>query len=139
MAAEAAAGAAAGAAVGAAVGATAEAAAGTAARARWLTKAVAYNTRDHRGSQHKQQRARQWVLIVYLRRQERRRHLGQPRNYGPAAEALLDGAEYDAETEDAAGCSDAAAAAGMRQPKPSHWGSISSNQQKNWYRWEGKW
>ena len=31
------------------------------------------------GPQHKQQRARRWALMVCLRRQERRLHLGQPR------------------------------------------------------------
>ena len=38
--------------------------------------------------------------------------------HGPAAEALLEGAKYGAETEDVAGSSDAAAAARMRPPRP---------------------
>ena len=37
--------------------------------------------------------------------------------YGPAAEALLEGAEYVAETKDVMGSSDAAAAAGVRPPR----------------------
>ena len=46
--------------------------------------------------------------------------------HGPAAEALLEGAECGAETEDAAGSSDAAAfefaaAAGMQPPRPEGW------------------
>jgi len=40
---------------------------------------------------------------------------------GPAVEALLEGAEYGTETEDVARSSDAAAAAGMRPPKPVDW------------------
>ena len=43
--------------------------------------------------------------------------------HGPAAEELLEGAEYDAETEDAAGASEAAAAAAaarVRLPRPSN-------------------
>ena len=46
-------------------------AAGAAAGAQWLTKAIASNIHDHRGRQQKQQRARQWILMVYLRQQER--------------------------------------------------------------------
>jgi len=72
----------AGAGAGAAAGAAAaEAAAGAPAGAWWLAKAIASNMHDHRGRQHKQQRAREWILIlmVSLRRQERRLHLGQPR------------------------------------------------------------
>jgi len=38
--------------------------------------------------------------------------------HGPAAEALLKGAEFDVETEDMAGSSEAAAGAGMRPPRP---------------------
>ena len=38
--------------------------------------------------------------------------------HGPAAEALLEGAECGTETEDLAGSSDVAAAAGMRPPRP---------------------
>ena len=38
-----------------------------------------------------------------------------PETHGPAAEALLEGAEYDAETEDSAGASKAAAAAKTKQ------------------------
>ena len=47
----------------------------------------------------------------------------EPAMYGPAAEALLKGAEYGAETEDAAGSSDAAAAAGVRPPRLVDWGA----------------
>ena len=61
------------------VAGVAGAAAGAAAGARWLKKAIASNMHDHRGRQHKQQRARLWILMVYLRRQERWRHKGQPR------------------------------------------------------------
>jgi len=49
-------------------GATADAAQGAAAGARWLTKAIASNMHDHRGPQQKRQRAKQWILMVYLRR-----------------------------------------------------------------------
>ena len=41
--------------------------------------------------------------------------------HGPAAEALLEGAECGTETEDLAGSSDVAAAAGMRPPRPVDW------------------
>ena len=37
--------------------------------------------------------------------------------HGPAAEALLEGAEYGAETEDLAGSLNVAAAAGIRPPR----------------------
>jgi len=37
--------------------------------------------------------------------------------HGPAAEALLEGAEYGAETKDVAGSLNVAAAAGMRPPR----------------------
>jgi len=50
--------------------------------------------------------------------------------HGPAAETLLDGAEYDAETEDAAGASEAAAAR-VRPPRPSNWGAMTQSQKKN--------
>ena len=42
--------------------------------------------------------------------------------YGQPAEVLLEGAEYGAETEDAAGSSDAAAAAGVWPPRLVDWG-----------------
>ena len=42
-----------------------------------------------------------------------------PTMHGPAAEALLEGAEHGAETDVVAGSSDAAAAAGMRPPRPA--------------------
>ena len=41
--------------------------------------------------------------------------------HGPAAETLHEGAEYDAETGDAAEAPEAAAAAGVRPPRPSNW------------------
>ena len=53
--------------------------------------------------------------------------------HGPAAEALLEGAEYDAETGDIAGASEAAAA-GVRPPRPSNWGSMTKHQKVNWRR-----
>jgi len=93
-------------------------AAGVAAGARWLTKAIASNMHDHRGRQQKQQRAKQWTLMIYLRRQQRRRHLGHPRTGQRQRQSPLDGAEYDAETEDVAESSDAAAAAGMGPHRP---------------------
>ena len=45
--------------------------------------------------------------------------------YGPAAEAILEVAEYDAETEDVAGSSDAAAA-GMRPSRPVNWAAAGA-------------
>ena len=54
--------------------------------------------------------------------------------HGPAAEALLEEAEYDAETEDAAVASEAeaAAAALVRPPRPSNWGDMSRGQRQSW-------
>jgi len=56
----------------------------------------------------------------------------------PAAEALLEGAEYGIETEEVAGSSDAAAAAaGMRPPRPADWtaagaaGALKNGQMSN--------
>ena len=49
----------------------------------------------------------------------------------PAAEAHLEGAEYDAETEDMTGSSKAAAAAGVRPPRPNNWGATTKKQKKN--------
>jgi len=47
--------------------------------------------------------------------------------HGPAAEALLEGAEYGTETEDVAGSSDAAAAAaGMLPPRPVNWAAAEA-------------
>jgi len=46
--------------------------------------------------------------------------------HGPAAEALLEGAENGTETEDAAGSSDAAAAAGMRPQGPVDWAAAGA-------------
>jgi len=46
--------------------------------------------------------------------------------YGPAAEALLEGVEYGSETEDVAGSSDAAAAAGMRPPRTVDWATAGA-------------
>ena len=43
--------------------------------------------------------------------------------YRPAAEVLLEGTEYGAETEDVAGSSDAAAAAGVRPSRLMDWGT----------------
>ena len=45
----------------------------------------------------------------------------------PAAEALIKGAEYGAETEDAAGTSEEAASAGVRPLRPSNWEYIPRN------------
>jgi len=47
--------------------------------------------------------------------------------HGPAAEELLDGAEYDAETENKARASEAAAAR-VRPPRPSNWGTMTKVQ-----------
>ena len=44
----------------------------------------------------------------------------------PAAEVLLEGEEYGAETEDVAGSSDAAAAVGMRPPRPVDWAAAGA-------------
>jgi len=52
--------------------------------------------------------------------------------HGPALEALLEGAEYDAETEDAAEASEAAATARVRPPKPADWGTIARCRRKFW-------
>ena len=51
---------------------------------------------------------------------------------GPAAEALLEGAEYDAETEDGAEASEEAVAAAARvwPPRPSNWGDMSRRQRQ---------
>ena len=54
--------------------------------------------------------------------------------HGPAAEALLKGAEYDAETEDAAEALEATAAAAAAQVRPpglSSWGTMTKKQKKN--------
>ena len=50
--------------------------------------------------------------------------------YGPAAEALLEGAEYGAETEGVAGSSDAAAAARMRRRRRE------CGRQDKWIGWQ---
>jgi len=54
--------------------------------------------------------------------------------HGPAAEALLEGTKYDAETEDMAGSSEAAAAAGVRPPRPNNRSAPTKKQKKNWHR-----
>ena len=60
--------------------------------------------------------------MVYLQ-QEQRRHLGPgATTHVPAAEAILDGAEYEAETEHAAGASEALAAR-VRPPGLVDWGT----------------
>ena len=59
--------------------------------------------------------------------------------HGPAAETLHEGPEYDAETGDAAEASGAAAAAGVRPPRPSNWGTLTKKQKKNWFHRHGKW
>ena len=61
----------------------------------------------HDGRQQKQQRARQWILMVYIRETGAAAPSGAAM-HGPAAEALLEGAEYDAEAEYAAEASEAA-------------------------------
>ena len=58
--------------------------------------------------------------------------------HGPAAEALQEGAECDAETEDMAGASEAAAAAGGWPPRPTNWESMSKNQKKTWRKHGGR-
>jgi len=65
--------------------------------------------------------------MVYLQ-QEQRRHLGPgATTHVPAAEALLEGVEFDAETGDAAEASEAAAAvaARLRPPRPADWGFMN--------------
>jgi len=53
--------------------------------------------------------------------------------HGPAAEALLEEAEYDVETEGAAEAPEAAAAAtGVRPPRRSNWGDMSRRQRHKW-------
>ena len=52
--------------------------------------------------------------------------------HGPAAEALLEGAEYCAETEDVAGSLDVAAAAEMQPPRPVDWGAMTKAQRETW-------
>ena len=56
---------------------------------------------------------------------------------GAAAEALLEGAEYDTETEDAAEASEAEAVVGVRPPRPSNWESMSKYQKKSGSNMEG--
>jgi len=71
-------------------------------------------------------------LYVHLRRQERRRQPGQP-STGPTAEVLLEGAEYDAETKDAAKASKAEAAvvARVRPPRPIYWSVMTRGHRRN--------
>ena len=52
--------------------------------------------------------------------------------HGPAAETLHEGAEYDTETGGAAEASEAAAAAGVRPPRPSNWGTMTKAQKMHW-------
>ena len=47
-------------------------------------------------------------------------------------------AEYGAETEDLAETSDAAAAAGVRPPRPSNWEIISKDQKEMWMQHGGR-
>ena len=47
--------------------------------------------------------------------------------HGPAAEALLEEAEYDLETEGAVKASEAAAAARVRPPRPNNWGAMTKD------------
>ena len=58
--------------------------------------------------------------------------------HGPAAEALLEGTKYDAVTEDVAGSSEAAAAAGVRPPRRSNWGATIKKQKKKWKQHGGR-
>ena len=58
--------------------------------------------------------------------------------HGPAAEALLEGAEHDAETEDLAGASEAAAAEGVRPPRPRNWEAMTRKARKNWKQQGGR-
>jgi len=53
---------------------------------------------------------------------------------GSAEEALLEGAEYGAEAEEAAKASEAkvTAATRVRPPRPADWGDMSRRQQRNW-------
>jgi len=54
--------------------------------------------------------------------------------HGPAAEVLYEGAECDVYMRNAAKAPVAAAAAGMRPPRPSNWGSMTKHQKKTWRR-----
>jgi len=87
-----------------------------------------------------------WALLqVWLYRRGRRgfKHLHRPQRrrqdcedvvaaayamamHGPAAEALLEGAENGDEWEEAAGSSDTAAAAGMRPPRTVDWAAAGA-------------
>jgi len=61
--------------------------------------------------------------------------------HGPAAEALLEGAEYGVEKKNAAEASEAAAAAAARvqPPRQSNWGTMANLQKKTWFYRHGKW
>ena len=52
--------------------------------------------------------------------------------HGTAAEALLEGAEYDAETEDAARVVEAATAARARPPRPANWETMTRGHREHW-------
>ena len=56
----------------------------------------------------------------------------------PAAEALDEAAEFDAETGDAPETPVAAAAAGVRPPRPSNWGSMTRVQRRKWDQQGGR-
>ena len=58
--------------------------------------------------------------------------------HGPAAETLHEGAEYDTESGNAAEASEVAAAAGVRPPRPSNWGTMPWKQKQNWKHRKGK-
>jgi len=76
-----------------------------------------------------------------MQQQARKDQRHRATTHGPAAEAPLDGAEYDAETEDAAEAPEAetAAAARVRSPRPSNWGAITKTQKRHWFHRHGKW
>jgi len=77
------------------------------------------------------------VMEFSSEREQKQQKLCHSGTHGPAAEALLDGAEHDAETEDAAGASETAVAR-VQPPRPSNWGAITLSQKKNWKQQGGR-
>jgi len=57
---------------------------------------------------------------------------------GPAAEALLEGAKYDAELEGAAEASEAAAVAGVRLPRPADRVTMTRSKRQRWKQRGGR-
>ena len=61
--------------------------------------------------------------------------------HGPATEVLIEGAECDVDMGNAveASAATAAAAVGVRPPKPSNWSTMPKMQKKNLFQRHGKW